>query len=116
VLRIAQNVISDIEQQLEVPRYLSFREARIEARSTSDEDLAQRREASLLASERIVALLETLRRIPALREAVQASLGTQGRARLEEGILRTFQSVPDTERARALTLWVELESVALERR
>ena len=116
VQRIAQTVIADIEDQLQVPRYLSFREARIEAERLAEDDLERRREQSLLASERIVALLETLKRVPVLRDAVHASLGTEGRARLEAGILASFRSVPDEERARALSLWVELEAAAAEKR
>lgn len=116
VQRIAQTVIQDIEDQLQVPRYLSFREARIEAQRLAEDDLKQRREQSLLASERIVALLETLKRVPVLRDAVHASLGAEGRARLEASILESFRSVPDEERARALSLWVELEAAAAEKR
>jgi len=100
-----------------VPRYLTFREARIEVPKLAADEIEARRAASVRATERIAALLATLKLAPSLREAVQASLGSQGRARFEDGILLSFKSIPDTEqRARVLALWNELEAAAVEKR
>jgi len=114
--RVARHVIDDLEEQLRVPPYLSFREARVGARERTDEEVEQQRQASLRASERVLALLESLTRTPTLREAVLSSLGADGRARIGEGLTRSFHSLPEAEPgARALNLWGELEATALGR-
>ena len=114
--RVAQGVIEELEAQLRVAPYLSFREARMAAGRLSEDELREQRVASLRASERVLSLLETLDRDPRLRDAVQSSLGSEGRARVEEHLLRAFRSLPDAEhRERALRTWDELESAARER-
>ena len=114
--RSARVLIAEIETQLEVPRYLTYREVRIEAATLARDELKQRQAASLRASERVVNVLTELSLDPALRDAVQRSLGTEGRARIEAGILHTFKSVPDPQRERALRLWSELEALATSKR
>jgi hypothetical protein len=117
VRRIARTLIEDLQEQIDVPPYLSFRESRIQADEESEEEIRARRDAARQASERIVSLLATLRLVPPLREAVQSSLGVDGRARMEQAIVRSFQSLPDAaERERALKLWNELEAAAAEKR
>jgi hypothetical protein len=115
--RRAKELVAEIEDQLRVPAYLSFREARIQAPDLAADELDRRRGAALAAAERVLGVLVRLQSEPELRQVVQASLGTQGRARLETGILRSFKSVPDAEqRARVLRMWSELEAAASEKR
>ena len=65
----------------------------------------------------MVTLLTRLNLEPNLRQAVQASLGFDGRRRVEEGIMRSLRNLPDAEqRARTLTLWSELEASAPPRK
>jgi hypothetical protein len=113
----AQSLIAELEQQLRVPRYLSFREARTEAPDIATDELEARRRVSLRAAERAVALLTQLGSEPTLRDAVQVALGTDGRARVEQAINLTFKSVPDArQRERVLRLWSELEAAARVKR
>jgi hypothetical protein len=115
--RAAQSLIAELEQQLRVPRYLSFREARTEAPDIASDELDERRRVSLRAAERTVALLTQLGSEPTLRDAVQVALGTDGRARLGKAITLAFKSVPDErQRERALRLWSELEAAARVKR
>ena len=113
----AQILITEMEGQLQVPRYLTFREARVETPELPGDELEARRQMSLRATERVVVLLTRLTSEPTLREAVQASLGPNGRARIERGIMQSFRSVPDArQRERAVRLWSELEASASVKR
>ena len=117
VRRDALAFIAEIDRELKVPPYLTFREVQIKVPMLARDELDQRQAASLRASERVVTLLNRLTVDPTLREAVQESLGPEGRARLEDGIQRAFKSVPDAEqRAGALDLWSELEASAKQKR
>ena len=113
----ALGLITDVAAQLEVPPFLSFREERIQASSRSEEEVRRRRDAALQATQRIASVLSTLHTTPPLRDAVQSLLGTEGRARLEAGIVRSFQNVPDAAaRERVLQMWGELEAAATVKR
>jgi hypothetical protein len=102
--------ITEFEDQLAVPRYLSFRETRVETPELAEEELRLRREASLRAMDRVVVLLSLMKDDVELRRAVHVTLGAQGRARLERSLLLTVQSVPDASQgAWALRLWRNLE-------
>jgi hypothetical protein len=83
----------------------------------AQEEVGERRVASLSATRRVIVLLSTMKDDPELRRAVQVTLGAQGRARLEQALLEALQSVPDLEeRTRALRLWAQLEAAAAEQR
>jgi hypothetical protein len=102
--------ITEFEDQLAVPRYLSFRETRVETPELAEEELRLRREGSLRAMDRVVVLLSLMKDDAELRRAVHTTLGAQGRARLERSLLLTVQSVPDAAQgAWALRLWRNLE-------
>jgi len=116
-LRAALPLITEMEDQLRVPRYLSFREARVKTPSVADEEILGRREAALRAMQRVVVLLSMMKDDPQLRRAVQTTLGPQGRARVETALLHSFRSVPDAEeRTWALRLWYQLEALARDDR
>jgi hypothetical protein len=117
VRRAALVLIAEMEAQLNVPAYLSFRETRTEARKLSEEEIEARQAASLRATDRVQAILTRLSLEPVLREAVHASLGVEGRARIEGGIQRQLKNLPDeAQRNRTLTLWSELEAAAPQKR
>jgi hypothetical protein len=117
VRRAAVVLIAEIEAQLKVPAYLSFRETRTEARKLSEEEIEVRQAASLRATERVQAILTRLSLEPVLREAVHASLGLEGRARIQDGIQRHLRNLPDeAQKNRTLTLWSELEAAAPKKR
>ena len=79
--------------------------------------LEKRRQVSLRATERLVALLTQLNSEPSLREVVQTTLGPTGRARVGQGIRESFRSVPDAkQRERAMRLWSEVEASARVKR
>jgi hypothetical protein len=114
---VSLRLLTEIAAQLEVQPFLSFREERIRAARMSEDEVKHQREAALLATERIVSVLTTLQMVPALRTDVQLLLGRDGRARLEAGIVRTFEHVPDEkQRERVLELWNDLEAQAVEKR
>jgi len=117
VRRAALVLIAEIDGQLKVPPYLSFRETRTEANKLSEDEVEARQAAALRATERLVAILTRLSVEPGLRDAVQVSLGPDGRARVENGIVRSLKNLPDDgQRSRALTLWSELEASASQKR